>query len=338
MTSHPPPLPRARGDTSAALIESLRGDPRPVELPLPAAARPLLDEDLQLALYALYELHYRGFAGIDRGWEWNPALVGLRLELESRYMEALKEILPPRGDVDPGGVGDLLFELAAADDGRSLARYLESQGTQEQFLEFVIHRSAYQLKEADPHSWAIPRLHGEAKTALLEIQWDEYGSGRYERMHSRLFAKTMTALGLDASYGAHLDRIPASTLAGVNLITMFGLNARQRGALVGHLAMFEITSAIPNRRYGNALRRLNLASPAAVDFYDEHVEADSVHENIAAYDLAGGLARAEPELAGDIVFGARALLALEGMFGDAILSAWDAGESSLLEGAYAPVA
>jgi hypothetical protein len=148
----------------------------------------------------------------------------------------------------------------------------------------------------------------------------------------------MTALGLDASYGAHLDRIPASTLAGVNLITMFGLNARLRGALVGHLAMFEITSAIPNRRYGNALRRLSLASPAAVDFYDEHVEADSVHENIAAYDLAGGLARSEPELTSDIVFGARALLALEGMFGDAILSAWDAGGSSLLEGAYAPAA
>ena len=157
-------------------------------------------------------------------------------------------------------------------------------------------------------------------------------------MHSRLFAKTMAALGLDSAYGAYLDRIPAPTLASVNLITLFGLNARLRGALVGHLAMFEITSAIPNRRYGNALRRLDLASPAAVDFYDEHVEADSVHENIAAHDLGGGLARTDPELADDIVFGARALLAVEGMFGDAVLGAWEAGRSSLLDSAYAPVA
>jgi hypothetical protein len=338
MTTYSPPLPQARGETSSALLESLEGAPRPVSIPLPDAGRPLLDEDFQLALYVLYELHYQGFTGVDRSWEWNPALVGLRTELERQYLSALEEILPPGEDVAPDRVGDLLFELAAADDGRSLARFLESQGTQEQFVEFVIHRSAYQLKEADPHSWVIPRLRGEAKAALLEIQWDEYGSGSAERMHSRLFAKAMTALGLDSAYGAYLDRIPGSTLAGVNLITMFGLNARLRGALVGHLAMFEITSAIPNRRYGNALRRLNLASPAAVDFYDEHVEADSVHENIAAYDLAGGLARAEPELSNDIVFGARALLALEGMFGDAILSAWDAGESSLLAGAYAPAA
>jgi hypothetical protein len=339
MTRTSPALPQARGDSSAALIESLRGEPGPARIPLPEASRPLLDEDLQLTLYLLYELHYQGFAGVDRAWEWRPSLLEARVALEERYLAALAEVLPRTDAVSPEEVGDLLFEMAAADDGRSLSRYLETQGTAEQFLEFMIHRSAYQLKEADPHSWAIPRLRGEVKSALLEIQWDEYGSGRAERMHSRLFAKSMAALGLDSTYGAYLDRIPGSTLAGVNLITLFGLNARLRGALVGHLAMFEITSAIPNRRYGNALRRLNLASPAAVDFYDEHVEADSVHENIAAYDLGQGLARAEPELTGDIIFGARALLALEGMAGDAMLSAWERGESWLLgSAAYASAA
>ena len=77
-----------------------------------------------------------------------------------------------------------------------------------------------------------------------------------------------------------------------------------------------MTSALPNRRYGNALRRLGFDAEAT-DFYDEHVEADAVHENIAAYDLAGGLARQEPELAADILFGARALLFLEDRFGQA---------------------
>ena len=296
----------------------------------------MLDEDFQLTLHVLYELHYQGFADVDPGWEWCTSLVELRTELEERYLAALRLILPPGEQVAPERVGDLLFELADADDGRSLSRYLETQGTAEQFSEFVIHRSAYQLKEADPQSWAIPRLHGEVKSALLEIQWDEYGSGRAERMHSRLYARTMAALGLDSTYGAYLDRIPATTLVGGNLTTLFGLNGRLRGALVGTLAMFEVTSALPNRRYGNALRRLNLASPAAVDFFDEHVEADSVHENIAAYDLGGGLARAEPELADDIIFGARSLLALEGVFGDAVLSAFDEGRSSLLAPAYAP--
>src|SRR6478735_6145188 len=137
-------------------------------------------------------------------------------------------------------------------------------------------------------------------------------------MHAVLFAKTMRGLGLDDTYGAYLDAIPGITLATVNLMSGFGLHRSRRGAIVGHLAMFEMTSSIPNRRYGNALRRLGLGAEAT-DFYDEHVEADAVHENIAAYDLAGGLARQEPELAPDILFGARALLLLEARFAQQLL-------------------
>jgi hypothetical protein len=98
--------------------------------------------------------------------------------------------------------------------------------------------------------------------------------------------------------------------------------------LAGHLAVFEMTSSIPNRRYGNGVRRLGFG-PEVSGFYDEHVEADAVHESIAAWDLADGLAREEPELASDIVFGARALLAVEARWAEHLLDAWRAGRSSL---------
>ena len=135
-------------------------------------------------------------------------------------------------------------------------------------------------------------------------------------MHSRLFARAMKALGLDTAYGAHVGLLRATTLAPVNLISLFGLRRRWRGALAGHLAGFEIGSPRPNRRYANGLRRLGLG-PEATEFFDEHVEADSVHENIAAYDLAGGLARQEPELAGDILFGVPLPAAHRGALGRA---------------------
>jgi len=292
-------------------------------------ADPLADDDLQLALYLLYELHYRSFPGVHPGWEWNPALLGLRAALEGAFFGALDDELQPLA-VDPREVGDALFRLEAADAGPSLSRQLEAGADLTQFREFVVHRSLYQLKEADPHSWAIPRLRGAAKTALLEVQHDEYGSGRPERMHSALFAKTMRELGLDDSENAYLGRIPGLTIATVNLMSGFGLHRSRRGAIVGHLAMFEMTSARPNRAYGNALRRLGFG-PEATDFYDEHVEADAVHENIAAYDMAGGLARQEPKLAADILFGARALLFLEDRFARHLLDAWERGESSLRE-------
>jgi Iron-containing redox enzyme len=290
---------------------------------------PLADDDLQLALYLCYEQHYRSFPGVDTTWEWSPTLLAARAALESAFFGALDDAV---GDepVDPGEVGDLLFRLEEGDEGVSLSRYVERHADLRQFREFVVHRSLYQLKEADPHSWAIPRLTGPAKAALLEVQSDEYGGGRPERMHSALFAKTMRALGLDDRENAYLDRIPGPTLATVNLMSACGLHRDRLGAIVGHLAMFEMTSATPNRRYGNGLRRLGFDAEAT-DFYDEHVEADAVHENIAAYDLAGGLARARPELAADVVFGARAMLHLEDRFARRLLGAWEAGETSLRE-------
>ena len=325
-----PPLPEPRGPVSAFLLRELVGQTHP--LPPTAVAEPvdsLADEDLQLALYLCYELHYRGLDGVDPRWEWEPSLLALRGSLERMVEGAIRRLvgeLPAR--IEPKESDRALRAVADADDGPSLSKYLARHGTEQQVLEFVIHRSAYQLKEADPHSWALPRLSGPPKAALVELQADEYGGGRTDRMHAELFAAAMEALGLDSSYGAYLDRIPAVTLATVNLMSLFGLHRRLRGAIVGHLALFEMTSSVPNRRYADALRRLGHDARATA-FFDEHVEADAVHENIAAVDLAGGLIRQQPEMAGDVILGARALAELDARWSRHMLESWDAGRSSL---------
>jgi hypothetical protein len=148
-------------------------------------------------------------------------------------------------------------------------------------------------------------------------------------MHATLFAKAMDGLGLDSRYGAYLGRIPGVTLATVNLMSLLGLHRRWRGALVGHLALFEISSSVPNRRYGNGLRRLGFDA-RATDFFDEHVEADAVHEALAAHDLAGALAIDEPALAADILFGARTMLLLDELAARRMMDGFEAGESTLL--------
>jgi hypothetical protein len=319
--------PAARGPVSAAILGPLAGAPGSVSVPAPADGDALADEDLQLALYVCYELHYRSFAGIDERWEWDPRLLAVRAELEAVFEAALRRavaVVP----VEPAGVEAELRRMVAEDDGPPLSRTLEREASLEQFREFMIHRSAYQLKEADPHSWAVPRLEGRAKEALVEVQADEYGGGRPGRMHASLFAASMRAAGLDDSYGVYLDAIPATTLATVNLMSLLGLHRRLRGGIVGHLAVFEMTSPEPNRRYANGLRRLGFGREAT-EFFDEHVEADAVHEAVAAHDLAQGLAVSEPDLVGDILFGAAALLHLEARFAGHLLDRWAAGESSL---------
>jgi hypothetical protein len=324
-------LPSARGATSEALLAELGAPthqlPQIVE---PRPEDPLADEDLQLSLYLCYELHYRGLPGVDERWEWEPSLLELRRRLEKRFEEALVDAAGSPVEAPPADQMDLaLRALVEDDEGPSLSQRVEREASLGQVLEFMVHRSAYQLKEADPHSWALPRLHGPPKAALVEVQADEYGGGRAERIHAQLFADAMEGMGLDPRYGAYLDLVPGVTLATVNLMSLFGLHRRLRGAIAGHLALFEMTSSIPNRRYAAGLRRLGYDGRATA-FFDEHVLADAVHENIAAVDLAGGLARQEPALAAQIVWGARCLALLDARWAAHVIDAWDGGRSSLL--------
>ena len=323
-----PQTPNAEG------IEALQGEVRDA---LGVSAGILADDDLQLTLFCLYELHYGGIDGTHADWEWEPGLIAVRREIERDFEAALRAAvdLPSLEPRDSDGVAAVLFELAAADTGPSVSRFVAKKATLEQAKEFLIHKSVYQLKEADPHTWAIPRLRGRAKAAMVEIQADEYGGGRPDRMHSALFARTMRGFGLEDSYGHYVDAVPALTLASNNMMSLFGLNRRLRGAIVGHLAAYEMTSSQPNRLYGNGFRRLGFDEDVTW-YFDEHVEADAVHEQIAGRDLAGGLVEAEPELLEDVYFGAAAALALDGMLGEHIMAAWEKGESSLRATASAP--
>jgi hypothetical protein len=332
-----------RGPVSDALLTAFRTDAasdspemaRVVELvrvALDADPDLLRDDDLQLALFLIYGLSYGDTVDADDEWEWQPQLVHARRLIERRFEAQLRSSIPLETDelphADAESVAQYLFALTAEDAGPSLSRYIAKRATREQAIEFVVQRSIYTRKEADPHSWAIPRLTGRPKAAIVEVQSDEYGGGRPQRIHAQIFARTMQGVGLDDSYGAYVDQVPAITLASFTMMSMFGLNRGLLGAIAGHLAAFEMTSSIPNRFYGNGFRRLGFGADVT-EYYDEHVEADAVHEQIAGRDLAGGLAEQQPALLADIVFGAKACLYVDGLAGRHMLDSWEAGRSSL---------
>jgi Iron-containing redox enzyme len=328
------PLPAPRGPITTALFAALRSVPgRHEDLALaPDAVDDADDEDLQLALYCCYELHYGGFPDVAATWEWGAPVLALRRRMEGRFEGALRRSVPsdeePARPLRPADVVGALWRLAGGGDGPSLSAWVERHARRHHLTELAKHRSAYQLKEADPHTWGIPRLQGRAKAAMVAIQWGEYGEGHAARSHAALFATTMAALGLVPSHNAYLAEVPASTLATVNAISLFGLHHRLRGALVGHLALFEMTSVGPMSRYASAIDRLGLP-PAARAFYDVHVAADEVHQHLAADELVGGLLEAEPWLAADVLFGARVLAALEARVTGSVLAAWREGRTSL---------
>ncbi|AOW90493.1 iron-containing redox enzyme family protein [Streptomyces olivaceus] len=318
-----PQLPTARGPLSAAVGAHLRGS-GPLPGPEAVTGAPAYGDDLQLALYQCYELHYRGFAGVRPALEWDPALLGFRAALEERFLAALRAGTAVHESVEDA-VGALLVEPV---DGAGVSHFLRDEGELWQLREYAAQRSLYHLKEADPHAWVLPRLWGRAKAAMAAVEFDEYGGGRADRVHARLFADLMTDLGLDTAYGRHLDAASAECLATVNMMSLFGLHRALRGALVGHFAAVEITSSPGSRRLAQAMRR-TAAGPAAEHFYDEHVEADAVHEQIVRHEVIDGLLEQEPHLAADVVFGIDATGHLEDRFGDRLLADWRAGRSSL---------
>ncbi|MEU9479077.1 iron-containing redox enzyme family protein [Streptomyces sp. NPDC048191] len=325
MDSHEcgPRMPPPRGGLSAAVTAYLRGS-GPLPQPAEAGAADPYGDDAHLALYLCYELHYRGFAGVAPESEWDPDLLRVRAALERRFLSALRADTPGHDSLDEA-LGALLVEPA---EGDGVTHFLCAEGELWQLREYAAQRSLYHLKEADPHAWVLPRLWGRAKAGMAAVEFDEFGGGRAERVHARLFAALMADLGLDTAYGRYVDAAHAEMLAVVNLMSLFGLHRELRGALVGHFAEVEITSSPGSRRLAEAMRRTR-AGPAAEFFYDEHVEADAVHEQVVRHEVIGGLLAEEPELAADVTFGIDATEYLEDRLARRLLADWRAGRSSL---------
>ncbi|MGW6919270.1 iron-containing redox enzyme family protein [Kitasatospora sp. NPDC054939] len=326
-----PPPPR--GPASAAVLALLASGPPGAGrlLSTPVGTTDPWGEDHQLALHLCYELHHHGLSGVDPGWEWDPELLRLRRGLERGFLAAVRAAVGPVPDgTDPARALDealagLLVEPA---DGHGPSHHLLHHGERWQAREYLVHRSVYHLKEADPQLWMIPRLPGPAQAALLAVAFDEYGAGHPDRAHALLYARMMADLGLDPGYGHYLDAVPAPALAVVNLMELFGLHRALRGAAVGQFAVLEITSSPGAARMAAALERLG-AGPDGTLFYREHVEADAVHEQVMRHGVIGPVLAAEPELAADLLLGVAATGLVEDRLAAHLLGHWRSGRSSL---------
>ncbi|CAB4685491.1 MAG: iron-containing redox enzyme family protein [Actinobacteria bacterium] len=313
-------LPRARGAFGADLFTAMRaGDPTLLD----PSAKPEHDEDAAIALWALYELHYRGFDDVDARLEWDADLLrargALEADLETRLRSRYES--PDLPDVASTDFATAFFAFVEEHDGASLAAHVQTRADQAQVLELLRLRSVYHLKETDPTAWVVPRLPARAQASLVELMYDEYGTGDPRRLHAQLFADGLAACGLSADYGAYVDEAPLEVLEQNNAMSLFGLHRRLRGAALGHLAAFEASSSLPSRRLVQGLQRLEM--PAAMSrYYAEHVEADAVHEQLAVRTMCGSLVEEQPRLLDDVYFGAFSCLDLEDRLARRLLATW----------------
>jgi hypothetical protein len=299
----------------------------------PSGIDVLTDEDVQLALWTLYELHYRGFDDVPADHEWDPDAIALRRRIETVFEQRLRESTAEDVAAAMLAGDDLVTQIQhviASLEGPGLTKYLHRHASREQVLEYLQQRSLYHLKESDPHSFVLPRVDGPVKVALAELQYDEYGSGRPSQLHATMYGDALAACGLDRTYGAYVDSVPGHTLAVNNVMSLFALRRRLRAAALGHLAAFEATSSVPCRRVAAGVERVGLPAVTAAYFH-EHVEADAVHEQLAMRDICGTLVDGFPELRADVLFGVAACLHLDALAAGELLRSWTADDAVAAE-------
>jgi hypothetical protein len=318
-------VPKARGPISGWVVDVLTDATRAAP-PALTDGDLLTDADTQLALWVSYEMHYRGFEGVHPDAEWDPEVLGLRRRIESRMETQLRAATREAvTGVVTSDIGQALLEMGQDSSGPGIAAYLQRQASADEMRDYLRERSVQQLKESDPHSFVLGRLDGPAKVALAELQYDEYGAGRPERLHSHMYAMALEGAGLDSRYGAYTQTLTGSSLAAANAMSLFAFNRRLLGASMGHLAMFEATSSLPCRKIAAGIERLGFPSVVAA-YFEEHVEADAVHEQLAARQICGALVADDPDSRGEILFGAATCMYLDDLVGADLLVRWSSGQ------------
>ncbi|MFL6022414.1 MAG: iron-containing redox enzyme family protein, partial [Marmoricola sp.] len=80
-------LPSPRGPMSNAVFCALRNERR-----MPANLASTDPDDLQITLWVLYELHYRGFEDVEDELEWDAEVLAARRRLERPFEDHLRRL------------------------------------------------------------------------------------------------------------------------------------------------------------------------------------------------------------------------------------------------------
>ena len=252
-----------------------------------------------------------------------PAAAAGRRVLEEAHLADVRDLTRERlARVDPwDDLVDQVDTLLGADGGPSLADHLARSAGPDEFRDFLRQRSIYHLKESDPHAFVVPRIDGRARSRSRSCSTTS--SAPAARRHCTPVSSRMPwPPAASTPPTGRTSMPPAPTLAVNTTMSVFGLHRRWRGAAMGHLAAFESTSSRPCSRIAAGARRLDLPEAVAA-YYEEHIEADAVHEQLAVRGICVPLVEADPGLRQDVLLGVAACLDLDGLAAGEHLARWD---------------
>lgn len=249
----------------------------------------------------------------------NELEIGFRHQLGKRRMHAEADFTPHIGEL-----AQWFEDLALAEhplESPSWGPFIREFAPLEAMKSIVAQRSLFFLREPDPWIYAVPTLSGVAKAGLIDLLLDEYGWGKYEHMHSTVYAHVMEALELETRIDHYESEASWQYLATLNHQWMYALEPEFSRRLLGVVYLTEADSPGAMTNYLAAWDRLGVTDERVLKFYDLHVHADENHRDVALHEVVMPVAEAGgPAAAREIAIGIWDGRALEAEFADHILS------------------
>jgi len=314
--THPTPLPRPRGPISSALRTLLTGPPTHdadilasshiTELWSPAEDAPWwrAGEDAALALVYLAELRRRGLEGVDDGWDGHPLLATARWTLSGPVRRGL-ERLADADEPHPRATGYAVLRQVIAMAARvsTPSQSALACGFGEGFENEVVLTAVQRLRERDACASLLPALAGTprrllARTVSVAPSDDVDIDGEREAV-----AAVLRRLDLADSTGANLDELPGPALWRIAVLDHLVTHRSSRAAALGWLAAADALAAAGRFVTGDALRTHGIPA-ATAQAWDACVIG-----HMSTLEAAEHLVDAEPQLATDVLLGARACVA-----------------------------
>ncbi len=276
-------------------------DAGPAELDRLVGADPLDARDEALALLAVHDLHLAPIDQLgDRArWQHHPAVAGLKLRLEERYLERLGPHHPEEAG-DEVKVVRAVRALAATDPVPAVYRWVAEDAGAAELLGFLALEGGPDGGFDDLVAVCQVGIDGTPKVELARNYWDEMGRGDPAKVHTELHRRLVQSTGLRAV--PRRDQ-PVEALERSLLGSLLATNRHLQPEMVGALGLVELQAGPRCRRVAQGLRRIGVPEDG-LEFYVEHAVADPCHGKDWLDHVIAPLA-GDSRWAGGILRGAR---------------------------------
>lgn len=270
-----------------------------------------------LALGKIYDWYFSAPSVEHIDTMLSVVLDDIRIELENAMFAAMLAAIKARTDssllanIPSDGKSFLpwyrhFISIHQASNHPFYRDFLENRASPDDMRFYLAQESSLDPRLDDILALMIMGTDGSEKMELTSNLWDEVGNGNPADAHAAVFASTLDAAGVSASFIA--DNIMLESRICGNVSAALALSRRHYFKIIGYFGVTEYLTPRRFRSFVAGCKRLDLPE-AAYRYHSLHIQIDSRHGPAWLRNVIVPAVVREPRCAYDIALGT--LLRLE---------------------------